>query len=244
MPTFRLTVEYDGTDFVGWQSQASGRSVQGEIEKAIKQILQTDVRIVGAGRTDAGVHARGQVASFTFAKALELRSFAKSLNAVLPEDVVIRDVEETAPDFNARFSAKGRRYIYYVSTEPVAVQRRYCWRVFYTLDTDLMQHSARAVHGEHDFSAFCKAESEVKNHRCIVREARWIRNNGLMKFDITANRFLHGMVRALVGTMVNVGRGYTSLGEFTNIVESHCRSEAGSSAPAKGLFLQEILYEG
>jgi tRNA pseudouridine38-40 synthase len=242
MPAFRLRVEYDGTDFVGWQNQTNGRSVQGEIEKAIEQILQSDVRIVGAGRTDAGVHARGQVASFSFARPLDLCTFTKSLNAVLPEDIVVHDVKEAAPEFNARFSAKGRRYIYYVSTKPIALQRKYCWRVFYTLDADAMQQAARAIHGEHDFSSFCKAETEVKSRRCVVREAQWKCSNGMMEFDITADRFLHGMVRALVGTMVDVGRGYTSTEEFTNIVESRCRSEAGSSAPAKGLFLQEIIY--
>lgn len=243
MPTFRLTVEYDGTDFVGWQSQTNGRSVQREIEKAIRQILQSDVRIVGAGRTDAGVHARGQVASFSYAKPLELCTFTRSLNAVLPEDVVVRNAQETAEDFNARFSAKGRRYVYYISTEPVAVRRKYCWKVFYRLDETLLGRSAGAICGEHDFGAFCKAKSELTNHRCIVREAQWRCSGNTMEFNITANRFLHGMVRALVGTMVDVGRGFISYEDFTDIVESRSRSEAGTSAPAKGLFLEEIIYD-
>jgi tRNA pseudouridine38-40 synthase len=242
MHQIRLKLEYDGTDFVGWQFQKNGRSVQEEIEKALKQIYQTDVRITGAGRTDAGVHARGQVACFLIDKVIEIDSVAHSLNSLMPHDVVILKADEVALDFNARYSAKKRRYKYYINQVPSALQRKYCWQVFQRLDILLMQKCADQILGEHQFRAFCKVEEDMHQHNCSVNIATWTQNNNMLEFEILANRFLHGMVRTLVGTMVNVGRGHTDYNEFTKILESKDRSLAGMSAPAKGLFLEEIIY--
>jgi tRNA pseudouridine38-40 synthase len=242
MPTIRLIIEYDGTDYVGWQFQTNGRSIQEEIEKAIKQILQADIRITGAGRTDAGVHARGQVASFFVEKDVAIHSLAKSLNSVLPHSIVVREGAEAQLDFNARYDAKKRRYSYSISQEPTAIQRNYCWQVFQRLDIDLMQKCALQIIGEHGFRAFCKVEDDLHQHSCTITSAEWFEHNNLVLFEITANRFLHGMVRTLVGTMVNVGRRYTKVDEFAKILESKDRATAGMSAPAKGLVLEEIYY--
>ena len=242
MPTIRLIIEYDGTDYVGWQFQTNGRSIQEEIEKAIKQILQADLRITGAGRTDAGVHARGQIASFFVEKEVEIQTLAKSLSSVLPHSIIVREATEAQLDFNARYDAKKRRYSYSISQEPTAIQRNYCWQVFQKLDVNLMQQCAQQIVGEHGFRAFCKVEDDLHQHRCTITSAEWFENNKLLIFQITANRFLHGMVRSLVGTMVNIGRGHTKIEDFTNILEAKDRSVAGMSAPAKGLVLEEILY--
>jgi tRNA pseudouridine38-40 synthase len=242
MSNIKLIIEYDGTGFVGWQYQENGRSVQHEIEKALRQVLQEDIRVSGAGRTDAGVHARGQVASFRTTTAIDARSLLKSLNGVLPSDIAILSAEEVNDDFHARYSAKFRRYKYYISTRPTALMRLYSWSLVYPLSLDLMNNCARLIAGEHDFSSFCKSEAETKHHRCIVAGAQWTKRESMLEFDILSNRFLHGMVRALVGTMVDVGRGYCQLEDFKAILEAKDRRSAGMSAPPHGLFLDEVLY--
>ena len=242
MPNIRLIIEYDGTDYVGWQFQINGRSVQEEVEKAIKQILQSNIRITGGGRTDTGVHARGQVASFSVERDIEINLLSKSLNSVLPRNIVVREAAEAPKDFNARHDAKSRRYSYFISQEPTAIQRNYCWQVYQKLDVKLMQTCAKQIIGEHGFRSFCKVETDLHHHRCTISSAEWKQIDGLLVFEITANRFLHGMVRTLVGTMVNVGRGHTKIEDFNNILEAKDRSAAGISAPAKGLFLEEIIY--
>jgi tRNA pseudouridine38-40 synthase len=242
MPTIRLTIEYDGTDFVGWQFQTNGRSVQEEIEKAIQQILQVQIRVTGAGRTDAGVHARGQVASFVVEKNIEILTLARRLSSVMPKTIVVREAAEAPSGFNARYDATTRRYSYSICQEPTAIQRNYCWQVFQNLDVDLMQQCARQITGEHGFQAFSKVQEDGHQHRCTITSAEWNKQNTLLIFNITANRFLHGMVRTLVGTMVNVGRGHTKMEAFAKILESKDRNEAGMAAPAQGLVLEEISY--
>jgi len=242
MPFIRLTLEYDGTDFVGWQFQTNGRSVQEEVEKAIKQILQADIRIIGGGRTDAGVHAHGQVASFFIERDVEINLLAKSLNAVMPQSIIVLEAIEAPLHFNARHDAKSRRYSYSINQEPTAIQRNYCWQVFQKLDLALMQKCAQQIVGAHSFRSFCKVGSDIHNHQCSVLTSQWIQKDNLLIYTISANRFLHGMVRTLVGTMVNIGRGHTQYEEFYTILESNDRSFAGMSAPAKGLFLEEIMY--
>ncbi len=242
MPVIRLTIEYDGTGFVGWQFQKNGHSIQEEVEKAIKQILQADVRIAGGGRTDAGVHARGQVASFFVERDVEIRILAKSLNAVMPHGIIVLEAAEAPQGFNARHDAKNRRYTYSISQYPTAIQRNYCWQVFQNLDFDLMQNCARQIIGTHCFRSFCKVDNDNHNHHCHVVVSKWFQKDKLLVYEITANRFLHGMVRTLVGTMVNIGRGHTEYKDFQKILESNNRSLAGMSAPAKGLFLEQIMY--
>jgi tRNA pseudouridine38-40 synthase len=242
MPNVRLILEYDGTDYVGWQFQINGRSVQEEVEKAIKQLFQSDIRITGGGRTDAGVHARGQVANFNIERSVDFELLAKSMNAILPQSIIVREAAEVPKDFNSRYDAKSRRYAYFISQEPTAIQRNYCWQIYQKLDFELMQTCAKHILGEHGFRSFCKVETDMHHHRCTISLAEWKRKESVLMFEITSNRFLHGMVRTLVGTMVNVGRGHTRIEDFATILEAKDRSVAGMSAPAKGLFLEEILY--
>ena len=242
MPNIRLDIEYDGSNFVGWQFQKNGRSVQEEIEKAIRQIFQLDARVNGGGRTDAGVHARGQVATVQIENQVEIDLLAYQLTAVMPHDVVIKNASFVPEEFHARHSAKARRYRYRISPSPIAVDRQYCWQVRSHLDVDSMQQCAAAILGEHDFQSFCKSIADVEHYRCTVQFAQWFERERMLEFEITANRFLHGMVRALVGTMVNIGRGHTDLEAFVPILKTNDRSTAGMSAPAQGLFLEEIYY--
>lgn len=242
MRNIKLVLEYDGTDFVGWQIQANGRSVQEELEKALKQILQEDIRVIGGGRTDSGVHARGQVVNFFTSKDIEPAALVKGLNGVSPSDIAVLGGEQVPIKFHARYSATGRRYQYFISQRPTAIWRRYSWELVYMLDLKLMNQCVDFVLGEHDFASFCKAESEVDHHWCIVKSARWTKSESMFVFEITANRFLHGMVRALVGTMVDVGRGYRRIDDLQAILDAKDRRQAGMAAPAKGLFLEEILY--
>jgi tRNA pseudouridine38-40 synthase len=242
MRTLKLTVEYDGTNFVGWQTQANGRSVQEEISSVLTQVLQEPITLIAAGRTDSGVHARGQVASFRTASGLGAGSILIALNGVLPEDIFVHAVEDVPENFHARFDAKERFYRYFISLKPTAIGRQYQWYVKYDLNVSLMNEIASRIVGEHDFESFCKYDSEVKHHRCVVSRSLWTGSPGNLVYEIRSNRFLHGMVRALVGTMVDVGRGYTPVSSFDDILASRDRRRAGMAAPPHGLFLEEVLY--
>lgn len=241
--TIKLTLEYDGSDFVGWQVQENGRSVQDVIERALAQILRERIRIVGAGRTDSGVHARGQVASFETESSLNCDQVVRGLNGVLPNDVVVLGVEEAAPRFHARYDALSRRYQYVIKRGATALSRKYCWVVKYNLDIALLKQCETELLGNHDFESFCRSNSTVAHHNCTILNASWsYADSSTLVFDVTADRFLHGMVRALVGTMVEVGRGYRQLEEFRQILEAKDRRKAGVAAPAQGLFLVEVNY--
>jgi len=242
MRNLKLLIEYDGTNYVGWQRQDNGKSIQGEIESALHQILQEKVNVIGAGRTDAGVHARGQTANFKTETKLDLLSIKGGLNGLLAEDIVVHNVDEVPHDFHARYSAKERLYSYTITRNPSALLRNYSWYVKYSLDIDLMQHAASAITGKHDFESFCKANSDVDNHFCAVSYAIWQEESSLLRFTISADRFLHGMVRALVGTMVDIGRGYIPFDGLINILEKKNHSVAGMAAPARGLILEKITY--
>jgi tRNA pseudouridine38-40 synthase len=239
---YTISIEYDGTEFVGWQRQQNGRSVQKVIEHALETIAGESVAVTGAGRTDSGVHARGQVANFHSETSMTCEELYRALNGLLPDDVVIHSVDEADETFSARFSAKEREYRYYICRSRTALLRKYSWRVGYALDVPLMNRVSGTIVGTHEFQAFCKAESSMHHYRCTVSAAQWKEEDGMLIFTIRANRFLHGMVRALVGTMVDVGRGYTSESDFAAIIASKNRSNAGQSAPPQGLFLERVIY--
>jgi len=242
MRTLKLVLEYDGTEFVGWQFQTNGRSVQEVVTRVLEQVLQEPVSLTGAGRTDSGVHARGQVASFTTGRSLPCVAVLRALNGLLPEDVRVRSVEEAPEGFNARFDARDRMYRYVIGLSPAAIGRHYRWHVQYPLDVVLMDRIASAILGEHDFASFCKSAAEVEHYRCTVLASFWARRGDDLTYEVRANRFLHGMVRALVGTMVNIGRGYTPAEDFARILAARDRSRAGMAAPPHGLFLEEVSY--
>lgn len=240
--TLKLTIEYDGTDFSGWQSQPNARTVQDVVERSIKQITGEQVRINGGGRTDAGVHAAGQVASLVLAKPVVPREFRRSLNGVLPADVIIRNAEETPEGFHARYSAVARQYRYTIHTGPSALLRRTAWSVGWELNTSYLQDCADVFAGSQNFRAFSKVGTEVKDWVCDVKVSAWKADGPILTYTIEANRFLYGMVRALVGTMVEVARGYRPVQDIGRILRSEDRSEAGMAAPPHGLCLIDILY--
>jgi tRNA pseudouridine38-40 synthase len=238
----KLEIEYDGTDFHGWQIQPKLRTVQKEIQDKLQIILKHEVTLIGSGRTDVGVHALGQVANFETENQLETESILKGLNGLLPPDVVIKSIKEVDLDFNARYSAKSRFYRYRVHLGKAAILRNYVWEVSYSLDPEKMTKATNQVIGKHEFSSFCVAESTKENNICHVMTANWKKSKRELVFEIEANRFLHTMVRSLVGTSVEVGRGYLSVSDFARILKAKDRRKAGPTAPACGLYLVEVKY--
>lgn len=239
---FKVILEYDGTNFVGWQRQKNGRSVQETMEQILETVIRERITVTGAGRTDAGVHARGQAANFHCDTLMTPGELFRALNGLAPDDVAVRHVEEADEAFSARYSAKEREYRYYITRTPSVFDRKFAWRAGYELDIPLMNSVSAMIIGIHDFQSFCKVDSTVEHHRCAVSIARWDEENRKVVFTIRANRFLHGMVRALVGTIINVGRGFTTPDEFHAILLSKDRNNAGQAAPAHGLFLEQVIY--
>lgn len=242
MQRIKLVLEYDGTAYYGWQLQSGQHSVQAELENALKILFKRDIRVTAAGRTDAGVHARGQVVHFDAPQA-DLFRLKRSLNGLMQRDVVVKRVEQAGADFHARFDATARRYRYYIQTEAVAINRQYCWTIFYPLNLTLMQVGAEMIMDYKDFKAFCKVKSEVNNHLVRMITSHWLKQHTLLIYEVQANRFLHGMVRALVGTLVELGRGRISLEQLQTLIESGDRTLVPATAPAKGLVLEEVSYE-
>jgi tRNA pseudouridine38-40 synthase len=243
MENIKLLIEYDGSDYVGWQIQPNGASIQGELERALGEILQEPIATVAAGRTDAGVHARGQVASFKTSKHMSLELIHRGVNGLLPPQIVVLSAEKVPDAFHARFSARARVYRYHLGLRLTALRRSQCWYVGgFKIREDLLRQCGSLILGERDFSSFCKVDTNVDHFRCTVERASWQKIDTELVFDIRANRFLYGMVRALVGTMVEVARGHREFAQFQEILDAKDRTRAGASAPAKGLFLEEIIY--
>jgi tRNA pseudouridine38-40 synthase len=242
----KLVVEYDGADFAGWQVQPGRRTVQGTLEDAFGDLAGAAVRVTGAGRTDAGVHALAMPAHVDIASDLEAATIRDAVNARLPDDVFLHEVSDAPEDFHARFSATARRYVYLIGLTESPVWRRRRWFVRGRLDADAMATAGTVLRGEHDFSSFCLAGSEPAHHRCRVDafsiecEARY---GGMFIFHIRADRFLRGMVRSIVGTLVEVGRGRFGAGEVQEILDAMDRGRAGPTAPAHGLYLERVEYE-
>ncbi|MEM0962351.1 MAG: tRNA pseudouridine(38-40) synthase TruA [Bacteroidota bacterium] len=244
MPTTRLLIEYDGTDFQGWQVQPTGHTVQGAIEDALAIALRRRVAVVGSGRTDAGVHARGQVAHLVTDEALDTVRLLASLNGLLPPSIVVLAAEAAPDGFHARYDARRRRYVYHASTAPRALGRHVRTALRARPDVEAMNEAARALLGRHDFSSFCRTKSETTNRVCLVERARWTAGArpGDLDFEIEADRFLHGMVRAIVGTLLDVGRGRRQPGDLVAVLAARDRRSAGPAAPAGGLVLDRVDY--
>ncbi len=240
---YRLLIEYDGTDFVGWQLQPNGRSVQGEIELALQRLFQQQVRVHGAGRTDAGVHASGQVAHFDLHSRLDAETVARALNAELPNDVTIREAGEVDNAFHSRFSASSRSYDYTIVQERVSLMRRQQWILYSSLDHGAIREAVASLRGTHDFTTFSKHVPGMPHHFCHVFEAVWEHDRTENHFRIKANRFLQGMVRCLVGGIVHVGRQRITPQEFAAMLEARDRGRAPMLAPAHGLVLTRVAYD-
>ncbi len=234
---------YDGTHYHGWQIQPNGVTVQSELQRCLSLLLRDEIEVIGAGRTDAGVHARRMAAHFDFTEIADTRLLAKKLNGVLPNDIAVYDIQHVADDLHARFSATSRTYHYYVHTQKSPFLHTYSLQIHYQLDYDLMNEAGRILMEYDDFGAFCKAGSDVKTTICHVTHAQWHQTSPTeWYFEITANRFLRNMVRAVVGTLVEVGRGRMSLDEFRQVIEGKKRTQAGESMPALALFLEDVTY--
>lgn len=241
---FRLLIEYDGSAFNGWQSQRNGRTVQDALEAALQQITGGErVSVTGAGRTDAGVHARGQVASVKLDTGLTPERLQAAVNSKLAEDVRVQAVIPAADDFHARFSAVRRRYSYTLTPSQPVLGRHYVWLVRNTFDPQLLNRCAEAVLGRHDFKGFAKARPGQDSTVCEVGLSRWEEQPPRLVYHIAANRFLHHMVRLLVGSMVEVAQGRFTVEQFANQVDSRPNGLKIHRAPAQGLVLEEVLYE-
>lgn len=243
---FLLIIEYDGTDFHGWQRQNDQRTIQGEIEKVLKRMTRQDISLTGSGRTDAGVHALAQVANFFCRTHITPEGFHSGLNSLLPPGIIIRACREVNPDFHARFHVKSKTYRYHIVNRnpPLAIGRHYAWHIRQPLDVAAMRQAARHLLGRHDFKTF-EAVGSPRSH--TVREISQIslqrENPELLVFEITANGFLRYMVRKIIGTLVDVGRGRQCPDEFQSILKSKDRSRSGATAPARGLFLVRVHYQ-
>ena len=234
---------YDGTAYHGWQIQPNGNSVQAELQRALSTLLREEISVTGAGRTDAGVHARQMVAHFDFSEAIDLEQLAYKLNRILPCDIAVDRVELVDDDMHARFSATSRTYHYYIHTKKDPFSRPYSTELHYELDFDKMNEAGRILMTYNDFGAFCKSHSDVKTTLCRVTKAEWVQTSETSwYFEITANRFLRNMVRAVVGTLIDVGRGRLTLDDFRKVIEGKRRTAAGESMPANALFLENIRY--
>lgn len=259
MRHIRLVVEYDGTELCGWQRQANGPTVQGHLEAALGKLLAHEVTVVGASRTDAGVHARGQVASFRIERAIPLHGIRRGLNSLLPAAIAVASASEAADDFHPRFSATGKHYRYLVFTrdERSPRWRHRAWHHPGALDLAAMRQAGAALIGEHDFAAFraagCTARTTVRKIEEIAitapGEARGDAaicdcDPRMIAIDVRGNAFLRNMVRIVVGTLVEVGEGRRSVGQVAEILASRDRTQAGLTAPAHGLELISVRYDG
>ncbi len=244
---FRLTLQYDGSYLMGWQLQPRGRTVQGEIEDALKKITGERYPVVGSGRTDSGVHATGQVAAVTLPERWDVSELHKALNALLPSDIWVQELTQVPTHFHPRFHAVARSYRYQVGLAHESASpfyRSWCWPVAKELDLDLLQQAGALLLGNHSFKGFAKSGQEHRGDRSIVYEAAWVGWGRIgLAFHITANRFLHHMVRYLVGTMVDVGLGRRPLAEMEALLSDPNTPHVTSApAPSEGLFLTEVQY--
>lgn len=238
-----IQLSYDGTAYHGWQIQPNGVSVQETLQKGLSTILRQPVEVVGAGRTDAGVHARMMVAHMDSADVLDTSQLCYKLNKLLPPDIAVQRIWPVTDDMHARFSATSRTYHYHIHMNKSPFLRHYSWQVNYSLDFEKMNEAARRLLDYEDFTSFSKTQTDTKTNICHITEARWEEvEQGSWMFTITANRFLRNMVRAIVGTLMEVGRGRMSVEEFCQVIERKDRCSAGESVPGHALFLVDVGY--
>ena len=237
-----LELAYKGTRYHGWQIQQNAHSVQEELEKALSILIGSPTPIMGSGRTDTGVHASQQFAHFDTTKTIEPEVFLKKLNAILPKDIAVYQVYPVKSGVHARFSATWRSYVYQISLRKSPFVQESHWIVFKKPDVAAMNAAAALLLKHEDFECFSKVHTDVNTFNCKIKEAFWEQNDHELLFHITANRFLRGMVRAIVGTLMEVGYGKLKLEDFQAILDSRNRNHAKASAPAQGLYLCRVAY--
>jgi len=241
MRNIKLLIEYDGTDFCGWQIQANDRTVQEELERSLSMLTEEKIKTTAAGRTDSGVHALGQVVNFKTNSELPLNAFVNGGNSRLPYDARIVSAQDVPANFSARYAAKKRYYRYFIAKRPIAVGRRYAWIYWKPLNLNVLQRMCEPLNGTLDFKSFCQKNAAVKHFLCHIYAAEWKETAERYVFDICANRFLHNMVRILVGTMVEGASGQFDT-SMEDVLTARDRKAAGSTAPALGLFLTKVEY--
>lgn len=237
-----IELAYNGANYHGWQMQKNAVSVQEKLQLSLSTLLRETVGIMGSGRTDAGVHAKQQFAHFDFGGEIEKGEFLKRINGLLPGDIAVFDVLPALPNAHARFDAKWRRYEYHITFRKDPFQAGKAWHCYYELDVLAMQTVSQILLGKQDFECFSKTKTDVKGFDCEIKNAFWEQSSHGLIFHIKANRFLRGMVRAIVGTLIQVGRGQLDKGDFAAIIASKDRTKAGIAAPAHGLYLTEVSY--
>ena len=242
MKNYKIIIAYDGSSFNGWQIQPEKPTIQGKIQNVIKQISSEEVILHGSGRTDSGVHAIGQTANFSLSKHIDIKSFIKSLNALLRPEISILSMEVIPDSFHSRFSAKYRSYNYNITNNYMPLERFKSWYVAYELDIKLLDECAQIIKGKHDFSSFSKLNPEVDNRVCIIMDSFWKYDNHMLRYYIKSNRFIHHMVRFIVGTMVEVARYRMNIEDFIDLLANSSDSVA-FKAPANGLILESVIYE-
>lgn len=244
MRNIKLTIAYDGTNYCGWQSQKNGVAIQDVIEKALKHVVGEKVGLIGSGRTDSGVHALGQVANFKTGSKLAVDKIKKGLNSNLPEDIAVTSAREVGPDFHARFYVRSKTYRYTLTSKetPLLFNRNYVVGIPYKLDSDLMKKEAEKLVGRHDFSAFQGAKSKRSDSIRSVKRIDIAKKGRFIYIEIEADGFLYNMARNIVGTLIEIGRGYFKPGSVRRILESKNRKNAGPTAPAKGLCLMKVTH--
>lgn len=241
---FFLMLSYKGTAYHGWQIQPNAVSVQQALQDALSMLLREDIEVVGAGRTDTGVHAACYVAHFDTEskKILDKDHFQYHLNAVLPKDVAVSAIRQVKDDAHARFDASLREYKYYISQSKNPFQTDTVYHYPSSLDIDRMNEAAKALTEYTDFESFCKLHADNKTTICHIKDSVWEKKGDILVYTVSADRFLRNMVRAIVGTLIDVGRGKIDMEQFRQIIEARDRCAAGTSAPAHGLFLTDVHY--
>jgi tRNA pseudouridine38-40 synthase len=238
-----IELAYKGTHYHGWQYQPDASSVQETLNKALSVILKKEIDIVGAGRTDTGVHAKKMYAHFDYETEIDSKIIVHKLNSFLPKDIVIFDILKVADDAHARFDATKRTYEYHIHTFKDAFENDGSWLHQLPLDIDKMNEACQILFKHTNFECFSKTNTDVRTFNCVIFEAHWQKNGNQLVFTISADRFLRNMVRAIVGTMINIGLGKITLADFEKIIESKDRGKAGFSVPAHGLYLTQIEYD-
>ncbi len=242
MNNYKLKIQYDGTNYAGWQLQENAVTVQQKIIEAIEVLTKEKVNLIGSGRTDAGVHALGQVANFKIDRELDIYRFSHSLNAILPKDISVTNIEKKTEDFHSRFDAKKRSYIYLISKIKSPFYYPYSWYYHESADIAKLRKLSESLVSELDFTSFARKNTETENKVCEIFQINWRESKEFIIFFVEANRFLHGMVRTMVGTLLKLVKEKEGERLLTEILNQKDREAAGEAAPARGLFLYKVKY--
>jgi tRNA pseudouridine38-40 synthase len=239
---YKLIVQYDGTNYSGWQIQLNAKSVQGVLQDNINLIANEKINLIGAGRTDSGVHALGQTANFRISKELDLYRFKHSLNSILPRDIAVKNIIEVDEEFHSRYDAVKRNYIYLFSKSKSPFYDKYSWWYHGPIECASLNKLSAYFIGEKNFTAFARKATDTENKICFIHDIRWKEWKDLVFFYIEADRYLHGMVRTIIGTLLNAHKLKLNIDYLQDIINNQNRDTAGEAVPAKGLFLYKVKY--